>query len=63
MAAYVFTNVGLPIFNATGAFITFYSTGQSVDHSVNMVTTTTADVLPNYGASSPRATPKPSMPK
>ena len=49
MEEYVFANYGLPIFDATGAIITLNSAGQPVNHSVNVVTITTADEFPNDG--------------
>ena len=58
MVAYVFVNNGIPIFDATRAVITLNSTGQPVDHIVNVVTITTSDGFPNYGASPPRAIPQ-----
>ena len=62
MAAYVFANNGIPIFDSTGAVITLNYTGQPVDHIRNMVTITTAYGFTNDGASPPRATPQPEMP-
>ena len=48
MAAYVFSNYGLPICDATGDVITLNSTDQPFDHIRNVVTIKTADGFPNY---------------
>ena len=45
MAAYVFTNNGIPIFTVTGTVITLNSVGQPVDRIGNVVTIKTADRL------------------
>ena len=62
MAAYVFANDGIPIFDATRAVITLNYAGQPVDHIRNMVTITTAYGFTNDGASPLRATPQPAIP-
>ena len=61
MAAYVFTNYRITIFDATGAVITLYSAGKPVDHIRNVVIITTDDGLPHAGDSPPRATPQLAM--
>ena len=61
MAAYLFPNDGLPIFDATGDVITLNSEGQPVCHIKNVVTITNVDGLSNDGASPPRAIPKLAM--
>ena len=58
MAAHVFANNGLVIFDATWAVITLNSTCQPVYHIRNVVTITNPYVLPNDGASPPRETPQ-----
>ena len=62
MAAYVFTKYEIPIFDATGAVIILNSVCQPVDLIKNVVTITTANGLPNYWVSTPRAISQPSMP-
>ena len=62
MTTHDFEKNGLPIFDLTGAVIILNSVVQPVDHIRNVVTITTVDGLPYYGASPPRATPKPTMP-
>ena len=62
MAAYVFANNGLPIFDPTGSFVKLNSAGQPVDHIRYVVTITTAKGLKNNGYSRQTATPQPSMP-
>ena len=61
MLAYVFENNGRPLFDDTMAVITLNYAGQTVDHIGNVVTITTENGFPNYGASQPRAIPQPSM--
>ena len=53
---------GLPIFDATRAIITLNSAGQPVNHSVNVVTITTADEFPNDGSSQPIEMPQTATP-
>ena len=62
MATYVFTNNGLPIFDATGYVSTLNSTGQLAYRIGNVVTIKTFNVLLNGGASPPRVTPQPTIP-
>ena len=58
----MFANYGLPFFEATRYVIAINSTGQPVDHIRNVVTITTADVLPNDGTSPPRKIIQPAIP-
>ena len=62
MVAYLFTNDGLPILEATGSVITLNSAGQTVDHIRNVLTITTANVFENYWKSPPISTPQPTIP-
>ena len=61
MAAYLFVNNGLPIFDTTGDVITVNSICQPVEHIENSVNITTAYGFTNDGASPPIATSQPAM--
>ena len=54
MAAYMFANDGLPIFDVTVDVIRLNSAGQPVDHIKNVITITATNGFPNGGASPPR---------
>ena len=62
MVKYVFASYGIQIFDTTRAFITLNYAGQPFDYDGNVVTIITANGLPNYVASPPRATPQPTIP-
>ena len=54
MAAYVFVNYGLPIFDTTRTVITLNYAGQPVDNIKNVGTITTDNKFINYGVSPPK---------
>ena len=55
MAAYVFANNGLPLFDTTGAIIPPNYVFKPVNHIGNVANITTFNGLPYYWASPPRA--------